>query len=49
MSAKDIFHESVRIAIEKDGWNITHDPLYLKVKDVEFYQRCSKEGSRHNL
>jgi hypothetical protein len=37
MSAKDIFHQSVRIALEKDGWKITHDPLYLKVNDVEFY------------
>jgi len=37
MSAKDIFHQSVCIAIEKDGWNITHDTLYLKVNDVEFY------------
>jgi hypothetical protein len=37
MSAKDIFHQSVCIALEKDGWNITHDPLYLKVNDVEFY------------
>ncbi len=25
------------IALEKDGWRITHDPLYLKVNDVEFY------------
>lgn len=37
MSAKDIFHQSVCIALEKDGWNITHDTLYLKVNDVEFY------------
>ncbi|NEP85667.1 MAG: fatty-acid oxidation protein subunit alpha [Okeania sp. SIO2C2] len=33
MAAKDIFHQSVCMAIEKDGWNITHDPLYLKVKE----------------
>lgn len=37
MSAKDIFHQSVRISIEKDGWKITNDPLYVKVNDVEFY------------
>ena len=37
MSAKDIFHESVRNALEKDGWNITHDPLHLKVDDIEFF------------
>lgn len=37
MSAKDVFHQSACIAIKKDGWNITHDPLYLKGNDVEFY------------
>jgi hypothetical protein len=37
MSAKDIFHQSVCIALKKDGWKITHDPLYLKANDVEFY------------
>jgi hypothetical protein len=28
--AKDIFHEAVRIALEHDGWTITHDPYTLK-------------------
>ena len=28
MSAKDKFHDIVRLALEKDGWNITSDPLY---------------------
>jgi hypothetical protein len=37
MSAKDIFHAAVRAALEKDGWLITHDPLYIKVEGVEFY------------
>lgn len=23
--------------MEKDGWQITNDPLYIKVNDVEFY------------
>ena len=31
MSAKDIFHDTVRSALEKDGWTITHDPLFIKV------------------
>ncbi len=31
MSAKDIFHNTVRSALEKDGWTITHDPLFLKL------------------
>lgn len=29
MSARDKFHQAVRNALEKDGWVITHDPLYL--------------------
>ncbi len=29
MSRKDQMHETVRIALEKDGWRITHDPLVL--------------------
>jgi hypothetical protein len=30
MSRKDLFHEAVRNALEKDGWTITHDPYLLK-------------------
>jgi hypothetical protein len=30
MAAKDIYHEHVRVALEKDGWIITHDPYRLK-------------------
>jgi len=30
MSARDIFHNAVKIALEKDGWIITHDPLALE-------------------
>jgi XisH protein len=29
--AKDIYHNTVRVALEKDGWTITDDPLTLKV------------------
>jgi len=29
MSAKDIYHDTVRIALEKDGWTVTADPLVL--------------------
>jgi len=29
MSARDIYHNNVRSALEKDGWHITHDPLRL--------------------
>ena len=37
MSAKDKYHESVVEALIKEGWTITHDPLYLKVGSVEFF------------
>lgn len=30
MSAKDIFHNTVRLALEKDGWAITNEPLFLQ-------------------
>ncbi|WP_449418128.1 element excision factor XisH family protein [Phormidium nigroviride] len=30
MSARDVFHESVISALQKDNWVITHDPLRLK-------------------
>jgi hypothetical protein len=36
MSAKDIFHDAVRSALEKDGWTITHDPIFMRVGDVSF-------------
>jgi hypothetical protein len=29
--AKDIYHNTVKAALEKDGWIITNDPLTLKV------------------
>ena len=29
MSAKDRFHDLVKVALIQEGWTITHDPLYL--------------------
>jgi XisH protein len=29
--AKDLYHGTVRIALEKDGWTITRDPLTLRI------------------
>lgn len=37
MSAKDIFHTIVCLALEKEGWTITDDPLYLKVDEDKLY------------
>ena len=28
--AKDIFHDTVKTALQKDGWRITHDPYQLR-------------------
>ena len=36
MSAKDFFHNAVRLALEKDGWLITDDPLRFIVDTIEF-------------
>ncbi len=35
MSKKDLYHLNVRHALEKDGWQITDDPLDLSVGEVE--------------
>lgn len=37
MPAKDIFHNMVKIGLEKEGWEITHDPMYLDFGGVEIY------------
>jgi hypothetical protein len=29
--AKDIFHDAVKYALQKDGWNITHDPFTIRI------------------
>lgn len=34
MSAKDVFHEVVKIALQKDGWEITNDPLKISLWGV---------------
>ncbi|PZU96382.1 MAG: fatty-acid synthase [Pseudanabaena sp.] len=31
MSARDIYHNTVKTALEKDGWKITHDPFPLQI------------------
>ncbi|MEG4858586.1 XisH family protein [Microcoleus sp. K1-B6] len=45
MSAKDIFHASVCSALEKEGWTITHDPLYLKVDEDKLYVDLGAENN----
>lgn len=31
MPAKDIYHDTVKNALIKDGWTITHDPLRIRL------------------
>ncbi|MGK7881927.1 MAG: XisH family protein [Crocosphaera sp.] len=37
MPAKDIYHDTVRTALEKDGWEITHDPLVMRWGKRDLY------------
>lgn len=34
--ARDLYHQNVRLALEKDGWTITHDPYSIRVEDVGY-------------
>ena len=36
MPAKDKYHNQVRLALEKEGWTITHDPYFLKLEGVNY-------------
>jgi XisH protein len=35
--AKDLFHDAVRRALEKDGWTITHDPFFINFGGIDMY------------
>jgi hypothetical protein len=37
MAAKDIFHDAVRHALEKEGRCITHDLLFLRFGGLDMY------------
>ncbi|AEE52607.1 XisH family protein [Haliscomenobacter hydrossis] len=43
MSKRDIYHHSVRKALEKDGWVITADPLDLTIGEVELFADLGAE------
>ncbi len=34
MPRKDFYHETVRRALEKDGWRVTHEPFVIKLLDL---------------
>jgi len=37
MPAKDFFHDTVKNALDKDGWIITDENLFIKIDKIEFY------------
>lgn len=37
MPARDIFHNAVKYALEKDGWKITHDPYPVSFELGDMY------------
>ncbi len=43
MPRKDIYHDSVKVALEKDGWTVTHDPLYLEWDDAIYFPDLGAE------
>ncbi len=34
---KDLYHDQVKAALQKEGWQITHDPYEIRVGGVEMY------------
>ncbi len=34
MAAKDFYHNKVKNALIKDGWNITHDPYIIDIPEM---------------
>lgn len=36
LMARDTFHQAVRVALEKAGWNITHDPFAFEFGETNF-------------
>lgn len=43
MARKDVYHNVVRHALEKEGWTITDDPLDLSIGEVELFADLGAE------
>ena len=43
MARKDIYHDAVRTALEKEKWTITDDPLDLTIGEVELFADLGAE------
>lgn len=44
MPKRDVYHQCVRIALEKDGWEITDDPLNLSIEDTPLLADLAAEA-----
>ena len=43
MTARDRFHEAVKTGLQREGWIITADPLYLEFGGVDMYVDLAAE------
>ncbi len=43
MPQKDLYHESVRRSLVKDGWMITDDPFVIQYKELRLYADLAAE------
>jgi hypothetical protein len=43
MPKRDTYHHHVRVALEKDGWQITADPMTLEWEDALYYPDLGAE------
>ncbi len=43
MPVKDKFHQAVKIGLEREGWTITADPLYIEFGGVDLYVDLAAE------
>ncbi len=34
--ASDFYHNKVKLALESDGWIVTHDPYSIKIDEVGY-------------
>ena len=47
MPARDIYHTQTRNALEKDGWQITHDPYRIKLNHCQRNHRLMDTLNLH--
>jgi Holliday junction resolvase-like predicted endonuclease len=43
MPARDFYHDAVKTALIKDGWNILADPYRIQYKDIDLYADLAAE------